>query len=89
LGRILLIWEMGGGLGHLMRLRPIARLLADRRLHAPWGLAGGDPGRTGRDTVVRRGKTSAVRGKMRIDLEPGDRIRVETPGGGAHGPATE
>jgi len=30
MGRVLVIWEMGGGLGHLMRIRPIARQLADR-----------------------------------------------------------
>lgn len=65
-----------------------ASLLADRRAHGPYGLAGGEPGRVGRDWIVRRGgKVERVESKGSWDLAAGDRVRIETPGGGGHGRA--
>jgi N-methylhydantoinase B len=60
-------------------------LLADRRERAPYGLGGGGDGRPGRDAVVRNGRTSRLDAKGSRDLDPGDRVRVETPGGGGWG----
>nr|ART40524.1 L767 [uncultured bacterium] len=60
-------------------------LLADRRKHAPYGLAGGKPGKTGRDTIIRQGKRKRIAAKGSWELEPGDRVRIETPGGGGFG----
>ena len=60
-------------------------LLADRRERAPYGLAGGLDGQTGRDSVVRGGRTLKLDAKGSRDLRPGDRVRIETPGGGGHG----
>jgi len=60
-------------------------LLTERRVRAPWGLAGGRPGRTGRNDLVRQGRARALPAKARIRVEPGDRIRISTPGGGGHG----
>jgi N-methylhydantoinase B len=78
-----------GGDGLVRELEALApmegTLLADRRQGAPWGLAGGGAGRTGRDTIVRGGKRESLPAKGRFDLAPGDRIRVETPGGGGWG----
>jgi N-methylhydantoinase B len=63
-----------------------ASLLADRREIAPYGLAGGEPGRAGRDSIVRRdGTTERIGAKGSWQLEPGDRVRIETPGGGGKG----
>jgi N-methylhydantoinase B len=68
-------------------------LLADRRRRAPYGLAGGDEGRAGRDAVLRRVETDgrvrsrSIDAKGSWDLKAGDRVRVETPGGGGHGRA--
>jgi N-methylhydantoinase B len=63
-------------------------LLTERRVIAPWGLAGGGNGRVGANSVVRKnGRRSKLPGKTNLDLAPGDRIRVETPGGGAWGRA--
>ncbi|MCA1614893.1 MAG: hydantoinase B/oxoprolinase family protein [Acidobacteria bacterium] len=63
-----------------------ASLLADRRTLAPYGLAGGGPGRKGRDRIVRRGgRVERVESKGSWDLAAGDRVRIETPGGGGHG----
>jgi N-methylhydantoinase B len=67
-------------------------LLADRRQHAPYGLAGGEDGRVGRDALVRvgdggRARAKRIDAKGSWDLKAGDRIRIETPGGGGHGRA--
>jgi N-methylhydantoinase B len=60
-------------------------LLAERRRLAPYGLSGGGSGARGRDTVIRRGKTKAIAAKTSMRLRRGDRVRIETPGGGGWG----
>jgi N-methylhydantoinase B/oxoprolinase/acetone carboxylase alpha subunit len=66
-----------------------ATVLADRRTRGPYGLAGGESGAPGRTTVVRRaGVAEELPGKARFFVQPGDRLRIETPGGGGHGAAT-
>jgi N-methylhydantoinase B len=67
-------------------------LLADRRRRAPYGLAGGDDGRTGRDAVLRvadegRARSRRIDAKGSWELKAGDGVRIETPGGGGHGRA--
>jgi N-methylhydantoinase B len=60
-------------------------LLAERRQIAPYGLAGGEAGATGRDWLIHRGRTRRLAAKVNLTVEPGDRLRVETPGGGGFG----
>lgn len=61
-------------------------LLADRRSHAPWGLAGGSNGSAGSAAIVHRdGSVEAMSGKFSTRLRKGERIRIETPGGGGWG----
>lgn len=60
-------------------------LITERRRHAPWGLKGGHPGARGRNLLVRGGETRELPGKITLTLEPGDRLRIETPGGGGYG----
>jgi N-methylhydantoinase B len=62
-------------------------LLADRRARAPYGLAGGEDGARGRDSIIRDGRAHRIDAKGSRDLRPGDRVRIETPGGGGHGKA--
>lgn len=63
-------------------------LLGERRRHAPWGLAGGEPGQVGEDWLVRAGAgREKLPGKVTIDVEPGDTLVVLTPGGGGWGKA--
>ena len=57
-------------------------LLADRRRLAPYGLNGGRDGSTGRDTIIQAGEERAITSKGSWQLETGDRVRIETPGGG-------
>jgi N-methylhydantoinase B len=60
-------------------------LLSERRVTAPWGLNGGGNGEIGMNWLVRNGARTKLPGKANAQLAPGDRIRVETPGGGAWG----
>ncbi|MDQ3746391.1 MAG: hydantoinase B/oxoprolinase family protein [Acidobacteriota bacterium] len=62
-------------------------LLADRRARGPYGLKGGGDGKTGRDSVVREGRARKLEAKGPAELRAGDRVRIETPGGGGHGKA--
>jgi N-methylhydantoinase B len=60
-------------------------LLADRRKRAPYGLSGGDDGKPGSAGIVRDGRTSKIGSKGSWELKAGDRVRIETPGGGGFG----
>ena len=61
-------------------------LIGERRRHRPWGLAGGEPGATGEDWLVRsRGAPERLPGKTTLSVRPGDRLLVRTPGGGGWG----
>ncbi|HEY0319687.1 MAG TPA: hydantoinase B/oxoprolinase family protein [Pyrinomonadaceae bacterium] len=61
-------------------------LLADRRRRAPYGLEGGEPGETGSDFVIKRGRTKRrISSKGNWQMEAGDCVRIETPGGGGYG----
>jgi N-methylhydantoinase B len=58
-------------------------LITERRRHRPPGSAGGEPGAAGRNLV----NGEEVPAKAAGTLRPGDRLRIETPGGGGHGEA--
>ena len=61
-------------------------LLADRRSRGPWGLSGGADGAAGKTTIVRRnGSLESMAGKFSTRLYKGERVRIETPGGGGWG----
>jgi N-methylhydantoinase B len=63
-------------------------LLADRRSRGPWGLAGGADGAPGTACVIRHdGSVETMPGKFSTRLRAGERIRIETPGGGGWGDA--
>jgi N-methylhydantoinase B len=56
-------------------------LIAARRRHAPRGAAGGQPGARGRDLIDGQ----PLPGKTAGTLRPGQRLTIETPGGGGFG----
>jgi N-methylhydantoinase B len=59
---------------------------SERRRKAPYGLQGGKAAAMGRNIVIRKqGKAQDVSGKYSTQVQPGDRIRIETPGGGGWG----
>ncbi|MDP6604905.1 MAG: hydantoinase B/oxoprolinase family protein [Dehalococcoidia bacterium] len=66
--------------------RATVTLVSERRRFAPWGLAGGEDATPGRNTLIRDGGTVEDLGaRAEVDVEAGDRLRVETPGGGGWG----
>jgi N-methylhydantoinase B len=65
-------------------------LLADRRKSQPYGLAGGEDGAPGRTEILRAdGSTDLMPSKGSTRLRRGERVRIETPGGGGWGAARE
>ncbi|MCH7767022.1 MAG: hydantoinase B/oxoprolinase family protein, partial [Acidobacteria bacterium] len=60
-------------------------ILADRRRLAPYGLAGGQPGKPGETRLIRRGKVTRLPGKCTVNARAGDVISISTPGGGGWG----
>jgi N-methylhydantoinase B len=56
-------------------------LIAERRRHGPRGAAGGEPGLPGRDLIDGQ----PIPGKATGALKAGQRLRIETPGGGGQG----
>jgi len=83
--------EFRGGLGLRRDIEALVddvafSLLADRRRHAPYGLAGGGDGAPGEDYLHRAaGGTERIPAKSTHDLDAGDVVSVRTPGGGGYG----
>jgi N-methylhydantoinase B len=80
-----------GGDGVIREIETLAparmSLLADRRKCAPYGLAGGDSGKPGTAAIIRDGRKRKIGSKGSWELEAGDRVRIESPGGGGFGKA--
>ena len=58
-------------------------LITERRTTAPWGRNGGEEGQPGRNTL----NGEVVDAKVQLELEAGDLLTIETPGGGGFGRA--
>jgi N-methylhydantoinase B len=73
-----------GGDGVVRELEALApmrySLITERRRHGPPGAEGGEPGAPGRNLL----NGEELPGKASGELRPGDRLRIETPGGGGH-----
>jgi len=74
-----------GGDGIVREIEALApmrfTLLTERRRHAPRGSGGGEDGERGRNLLDGESLPSKAEG----DLRPGNRLRIETPGGGGRG----
>jgi len=63
-----------------------AAILSNHRIVAPFGLAGGSSGQTGRNAVERgNGAIEDLGGVAATDMATGDVLIIETPGGGGSG----
>ena len=88
-----------GGAGRLPGGRGVVRefefckplqvsILSNRRgNHRPYGMEGGGPGQAGRNLLLKSGEPDPLElgNQVEISVEPGDRLRIETPGGGGWG----
>ncbi len=64
-------------------------LLSSHRTEAPMGLAGGRDALCGAQRVIRaNGDVETLEGLFAITVQPGDRIEIQTPGGGGYGSAS-
>jgi 5-oxoprolinase (ATP-hydrolysing) len=75
-----------GGNGLVRELEFLAPLevsiLSERRNTLPFGLYGGHSAAPGRNLL----NGVALEGRVQFQVQPGDRLRIETPGGGGYGP---
>jgi N-methylhydantoinase B/oxoprolinase/acetone carboxylase alpha subunit len=84
-------WRGGDGIvrEYEMLTETAVTVLSDRRRGAPYGAAGGNDGTPGRNTAIRAGRAERLPGKFTLTLAAGDRLRIESPGGGGYGAAAE
>ena len=81
-------WRGGDGLTRVVRfLAPLtAGLLSQRRIHAPFGLAGGGAALPGRALLRRADGTELLLDACAtVEVAPGDVLQIDTPGGGGYG----
>jgi 5-oxoprolinase (ATP-hydrolysing) len=63
-----------------------AAILSNNRVHAPFGMAGGEPGARGRNLVERVDGCIEELGHIgKVEMGAGDVFVIETPGGGGYG----
>ncbi|TVP43677.1 MAG: 5-oxoprolinase [Gemmatimonadales bacterium] len=85
-------WPGGDGVvRELTFLRPLSlSVLTQHRVESPHGSGGGRPGARGRQRLVRAsGAVEELRSIDGREVEAGDRLVMETPGGGGFGDAGE
>jgi 5-oxoprolinase (ATP-hydrolysing) len=83
-----------GGDGVIRELEPLRPLvmsiLSERRAFQPYGLEGGESGQRGRNLLVRsNGILVNMGGRHSGPMDTGERLRIETPGGGGYGKCEE
>jgi N-methylhydantoinase B/oxoprolinase/acetone carboxylase alpha subunit len=60
-------------------------IISERRRRPPYGVRGGKPGATGRNVHCAGSERRELPGKVHVRMAAGDRLRIETPGGGGFG----
>jgi len=60
-------------------------ILSERRRFHPYGLAGGKPGKVGKNELILPGRVRKLASKAVFEAPQGSILRVETPGGGGWG----
>jgi 5-oxoprolinase (ATP-hydrolysing) len=81
-------WRGGDGLVREIEfLAPLEfSILSQHRVSAPYGMAGGGAGAVGRQVIVSvDGSRRELEGIDGCEVKPGDRVVLETPGGGGYG----
>ena len=85
-------WKGGDGLTRIYDFREKVNLslLTQRRHTGPYGMNGGEPGKSGKQYKLQKdGSRIELKNIDNTDMDPGDRLIIHTPGGGGFGPPTE
>ncbi|HEX7634412.1 MAG TPA: hydantoinase B/oxoprolinase family protein [Noviherbaspirillum sp.] len=82
--------QWNGGNGGIRKIRFLekmtASILSNNRIVPPFGTAGGEPGKCGKNYVIRTDGSQEELGFVSsIEMQPGDVFVIETPGGGGYG----
>ena len=86
-----------GAVREITFLEPVSlSVLSQHRDRGPYGLEGGEPGSPGRQRVIRNSEDESKKPEIvdlaavdECEVEPGDRLILETPGGGGWGAPEE
>ena len=60
-------------------------LLTERRLSEPYGMHGGQPGKSGQNILLRNGLVRLLGSREELKILKGDQLIIKTPGGGGYG----
>ena len=84
-------WHGGNGIKRVFEFKePLTcTLLSQHRQVAPYGINGGGNGSVGQQFHVSNGKSTAFAGRSTFAVNKGDRVIIETPGGGGYGQKKE
>jgi len=65
-------------------------ILSERRVYSPYGLNGAEDGESGQNLLIRSdGKIENLGAKIKLDVNDGDVVSIETPGGGGYNLTSE
>jgi len=84
-------WKGGNGVNREIEFLEVleVNLLTQHRVEAPYGLRGGSCGETGNHIWIKsNAKKLRLPGIVSIQVSPGDRLIIQTPGGGGYGNST-
>ena len=78
-----------GGNGTVRKIRFLeamtAGILSNRRQIAPFGMAGGEAGKTGENYLQQSDATISLGSQATVEVQPGEVLIIKTPGGGGYG----
>jgi len=82
--------EFRGGDGVVREIRFLkpatVSIISERRVHAPYGIQGGEPGKKGANFLKKaNGDMKRLRHREILKVDRDDSIIIETPGGGGYG----
>ena len=81
--------KFSGGDGIVREIKLISdaevTVLSERRKRSPYGLNGGENGKSGKNLVIINEEEKVMPGKFNLFLKKGTIVRIETPGGGGYG----
>lgn len=80
-------WNGGNGVKRVFIFNDVldVNILSQHRTEGPYGMAGGQAGKPGKQKLISDGKVKVLKGITGFTVKPGDQLVVETPGGGGWG----